>query len=178
MGYGRFDYDEGTTRLANHYNDEFGSWINFYRATDVLALFDRKGKDIQIWRDLVNYITDDDSPDNGHTADPEDPTLLPPKHVESIRILRRRWKFFLQKILSQTNQNNLADAIHSVLTDARNVAYILFDVKQGSSQDVIVGYTTDPDGKTPIATITLQVVAAMPDHPSTGKNDPPPLDPQ
>jgi len=87
---------KGTRRLKNHYNEEFSTWIAFYRQPDIVTIFDRGNTDISIWKDVVNYITDPNSPANGHTSDPEDPTLLPQKDPGH-KHLRRRWKFFLEK---------------------------------------------------------------------------------
>jgi hypothetical protein len=78
----------------------------------------------------------------------------------------------------QPNQNKLADYIYAALTDARHFAYVKFDVGPGAVQDVIYDDTQQDSGQ-PVAYITLQVVAAMPEHPSTpGGHDPDDLDPQ
>ena len=167
---------KGTRRLKNHYNEEFSTWIAFYRQPDIVTIFDRGNTDISIWKDVVNYITDPNSPANGHTSDPEDPTLLPQKDPGH-KHLRRRWKFFLEKILTQANQNLLADKVHAALTDKKNVVYIAFDVVQDKNQTVTLDFSKD--GTQDIANITLKVVDAMPEHPTTpGGDDPPEIDPQ
>ena len=53
---------KGTRRLKNHYNEEFSTWIAFYRQPDIVTIFDRGNTDISIWKDVVNYITDPNSP--------------------------------------------------------------------------------------------------------------------
>ena len=58
---------KGTRRLKNHYNEEFSTWIAFYRQPDIVTIFDRGNTDISIWKDVVNYITDPNSPANGVT---------------------------------------------------------------------------------------------------------------
>ena len=111
-----------------------------------------------------------------HTSDPNDPTLLPPKDPKH-KNLWRRWKFFLENILSQDNQNQLADSINDALTDAKKPPYILFDVRQASKQEIIVSSFKDTGHDIP--QITIHVVDAMPEHPSTpGGDDPPDLDSQ
>ena len=173
---GAFIMTKGTRRLRNHYNEEFSTWIGFYRQHDVVSVFDRGGRDIKIWKDVVNYITDDNSPANGHTPDPDDPTLIPGKHPGH-KNLRRRWRSFLEQMLTQTNQNLLADAIHTALTDARNVAYISFEVKPDASQDVTLAFSMD--GAENVANIILKILDVVPERPSTpGGNDPPEIDPQ
>ena len=167
----------GTRRLIHHYNTEFSDWMAFYRQPQIVSLFDRNKQDIKIWKDLVNYVTDPNGPTTGHTSDPDDPTLLPPKDPKHHKNLWRRWKFFLENILNPTNQNKLADAIHDALTDSGNPPYILFDVRQGSNQDIIVSSLSDTGHAIP--QITIQVMDAMPAHPSTsGGDDPPDIDDQ
>jgi hypothetical protein len=160
---------KGTKRLMAHYNDEFDTWIAFYRDPAVLPLFNRSG-DIDIWGALVQTITDL-STTNGHTERADHLTLLPknnPKHAG----LHARWKVFLQSILSQANRNLLADCIHTALTGT--AVYIIFDVRVGPSQTVTL--VADTDDNQPIARITIVVTQVMPvdataDYPDLARLD-------
>ena len=146
---------KGTKRLAAHYNEEFDTWIDFYRVPATLAKFNRGGANIDIWRDLVQTITDT-STTNDHTERTDHLTLLPKNHKKHPN-LHARWKMFLQSLLSQGNQNKLADALFKALTDPN--VYIVFDVRVGATQDVTLA--ADTDDNQPIARITIVVQGPM-----------------
>jgi hypothetical protein len=160
---------KGTKRLVAHYNDEFDSWISFYRDTATLAKFKRTGN-IDIWNDLVRTITDT-STTNDHTERADNLTLLPKKHKKHAH-LEARWQYFLQTVLSQPNQNKLADALHRALTDANT--YIVFDVRVGATQDVTLA--SDVDDGNPIARITIVTTGPMLIKASKKGGNPPDLD--
>jgi hypothetical protein len=154
----------GTKRLAAHYNDEFDTWLQFYRKQANLDYFDRtklpaaKKGNIDIWSDLILTISDKTA---GHSARANDKlTLLPPDHPKHPN-LSKRWQLFLQNELSQTNQNLLVDHILTALQGP--YVYIIFDVvpaASGGQQDVTLTFGSD-DGQ-PIATINIVVTRAMP----------------
>jgi|tagenome__1003787_1003787.scaffolds.fasta_scaffold20324031_2 hypothetical protein len=158
---------KGTKRLAAHYNDEFDTWLTFYKTN--IGYFARTG-DIDIWNDIVQRITDS-RVGIGHTERTDKLTLLPKDHLAHPN-LHLRWKKFLQNVLSQANRNKLCDAIHTAL--GTNAAYILFDVVHGASQDVLLDSSQSDDGS-PIALITIVVKGHMPAFATDG-DDLPPLD--
>lgn len=149
---------KGTKRLAAHYNDEFDTWLTFYKTT-ALHYFNRGGRNVDIWKDIIQVVTDN-TPGHSARAAPH-LTLLPQDHPAHAH-LHARWRFFLQNDFA-TEQNDLVDAIYAALQT--NCAYILFDVAVGGAVPpppyVILAYGTDPDGVTPIAKITIVVAGAM-----------------
>jgi hypothetical protein len=161
---------KGTKRLVAHYDDEFDTWIDFYRDPTILPKFKRSGN-IDIWNDLVQQIKDT-STTNDHTERADNLTLLPKNNKKHLN-LHARWKYFLQTVLSQANQNKLADAIHRALTDANT--YIAFDVRVGATQDVTLA--PDVDDGSPIARITIVTTGPMLIKAAKKGGHPPPLDP-
>jgi hypothetical protein len=161
---------KGTKRLIALYNDEFHSWITFYRDAPVLQRFNRSGRNIDIWSDIVQQIRDT-STTNGHTDRPDNLTLLPKEHPKHSN-LNRRWRVFLQSELGQANKNKLADAIYQALIDPN--VYIAFDVRLGGVQDVILAPDVDDGNR--IARITIITTGAMPATASVKGGDPPDLD--
>jgi len=147
---------KGTKRLAAHYNDEFDTWIDFYRDPTVLARFNRAG--IDVWSDLVQTIKDA-STTNDHTDRPDDLTLLPKKNNRHAN-LEARWKYFLQRVLTPANNTKLANLIHAALTAAPANRYIVFDVRVGARQDILLA--PDFDDGDPIARLTIIVAGALP----------------
>jgi hypothetical protein len=152
---------KGTKRLAAHYNDEFDTWLTFYRTT-ALPYFNRgAGVNVDIWNDIIQVVTDNTA---GHSARPSPHLTLLPRDHPAHAHLHARWRFFLQNDFA-ASQNDLVDAIYAALTKKPHIAYILFDVRQGGPVPtppyVTLAYGTDPDGVTPIATITIVVAAAM-----------------
>jgi hypothetical protein len=162
---------KGTKRLVAHYNEEFDAWIDFYRGPTILSKFRRGGANINIWNDLVQTIQDS-STTNDHTDRPDHLTLVPKKHRKH-QNLEARWKFFLQTVLTQSSQNKLADHLHTALT-GRNI-YIVFDVRVGPTQDVIL--TSDVDDGDPIARITMVITGPMVATSAAKDGYPPDLDP-
>ncbi|MCA1456708.1 hypothetical protein I6F35_26415 [Bradyrhizobium sp. BRP22] len=144
----------GTRRLAGHYNEEFSSWLTFYK--NRINVFDRAGRDIDVWDQIIQVVTDP-RPGIGHTERADNLTLLPkdnPAHPN----LHRRWRFFLKNDLTQANRNKLADAIYAALK--LDIAYIVFDVVHGAQQDI----DFDPNGLdegSRFARITIIVTRAM-----------------
>jgi hypothetical protein len=163
----------GTKRLVAHYNDEFDTWIDFYRSATIINKFNRSGSDIDVWAALIATIVDPAAPGNGHAAAANTPTLLPPPHPKHAN-LHKRWKYFLQNDLKQINRNKLADHIFTALCDP-SIKYIVFDVVHGGFQDVMLNM--DDDDGTPIARINLKVKDVMLKHPQTpGGHDPDDID--
>jgi hypothetical protein len=161
---------KGTKRLVAHYNEEFGTWIDFYRGPAILPRFKRAGANINIWTDLVQTIKDLDNT-NDHTERADNLTLLPKKHKKHVN-LEARWKHFLQTVLTQPNQNKLADALNRALTDANT--YITFDVRVGTAQDVVL--TAEHDDGNPIAMITIVTTGPMLIRAAKKGSNPPALD--
>ena len=144
----------GTRRLAGHYNEEFSSWLTFYKNNR--NVFDRAGSDIDIWDDLIKVVTDT-RPGIGHTERPDNLTLLP-KDNSAHPGLHMRWRKFLKNDLTKTNRNKLADAIHTAL--GLSLAYIVFDVALGAQQDVDLDPNGLDDGSR-FAKITIIVTGPM-----------------
>lgn len=161
---------KGTKRLAAHYNDEFDTWIQWYRG--LVNQFNVNSTDV--WTDIIQNaaFVDAASPGNGHTTAANAPTLLPAPHPKHPHLIAR-WQFFLQKMLSPANNTKLAKAVHDAVAD-NNVAYIIFDVVHDNTQDVIAEPDTD-DGDS-IVRITIHTVP-MRKHPKTpGGHDPDDID--
>jgi hypothetical protein len=156
---------KGTKRLVAHYNDEFDTWIQFYR--DHINVFDINSYagNIDIWNDVVQNaaMVDPGSPGNGHSSAANAPTLLPPPHPKHQNLLLR-WKYFLHVVLSPDNNKKLAQGIHDALKD-KNVQYIVFDVVHDNHQDVSATPDTDEDGDS-IYSIVIHTVP-MRKHPQT-----------
>lgn len=164
---------KGTKRLAAHYNDEFATWIQFYRG--LINIFNNNINTTDIWTDIIQNaaMVDAASPGNGHASAANAPTLLPPPHPMHPHLLSR-WQFFLQSVLSNANNKKLAHGIHDALAD-NNVAYIIFDVVHDHTQDVIIDNTGTDDGDS-IVRITIHTVP-MRKHPKTpGGHDPDDID--
>src|SRR5258708_317476 len=107
----------GTKRLVAHYNDEFDTWIQFHRA--LINYYDVNtygGAEIKIWSDVIQNpnLFDAAAPGNGHAATATDPTLLPPTHPKHAN-LHSRWQYFLESVLSKTNNAKLAKGVHDAL---------------------------------------------------------------
>lgn len=161
---------KGTKRLVAHYNDEFDTWLQFYRG--LINIFNVNTTDV--WTDIIQNaaMVDAASPGNGHATAANAPTLLPPSHPKHPNLLSR-WQFFLQKVLSHGNNTKLAKGIHDALNDP-NVAYIVFDVVHDNNQAVNID--TDTDDGDSIVRITIRT-KPMRKHPLTpGGNDPVDLD--
>jgi hypothetical protein len=162
---------KGTKRLIAHYNDEFDTWIQFYRG--LINNFIVNSTDV--WTDIIQNaaIVDAASPGNGHAPAANAQTLLPPPHPKHAHLILR-WQFFLQNVLSKSNNTKLAKGVHDALAD-NNVVYIIFDVVHDDTQDVVV--TPDTDNGDSIYRITIHTVA-MRKHPkTTGGQDPVDIDP-
>jgi hypothetical protein len=166
---------KGTKRLIAHYNDEFDTWLSFYRQAGNITQFDRytygrANNNIDIWTDLVVTLTDNTA---GHSKRNDNLTLLPAIDNGKHRHLHARWKYFLQTILTQDNRNKLADYLFQALSN-NSIQYILFDVVHQMSQDVFLDRGTDDAVQ--FAKITICTVS-MPTQPHTpGGHDPDPLD--
>jgi hypothetical protein len=166
----------GTKRLVAHYNDEFDTWIQFYRGNiNVFDINTYGGNRIRIWDDVVQNaaMVDAGSPGNGHSTAANAPTLLPPPHPKHQNLLSR-WQFFLQTVLSPENNKKLAKGIYDALHD-NNVKYIVFDVVHDGQQDVSAKPDTNEDGDS-IYSIVIHTVP-MRKHPkTTGGHDPDEID--
>jgi hypothetical protein len=146
----------GTRRLAGHYNEEFSSWLTFYKNKS--NVFNRGGSNIDIWDNIIQVVTDP-RPGIGHTERADNFTLLPKDNAAHPN-LHRRWRIFLKNELTQTNRNKLADAIHTALNIV-NLAYIVFDVAPGAQQDVDL-FDNGLDDGSRFAKITIFVTRPLP----------------
>ncbi len=156
---------KGTKRLIAHYNDEFDTWLTFYRNNS--AWFDRNNPPagnnyvanghIDIWG-LMNWATD--AANAGHASPPNYYCLLPPDSPQH-RNLLGRWQYFLQTILSLALNDKLADLICGALRSRTPYAYFLFDVVHDANHDVVGAAGTDIDtaDPKPIYKITIHTVA-------------------
>src|SRR5258708_586319 len=91
----------GTKRLAAHYNEEFDTYIEFYRQSSVIAFFDRSGGHLDAWDDVIGQIKHD------HTTDPTgifpdhtergDNLCLLPKVKKTHPNLLNRWRIYLKR---------------------------------------------------------------------------------
>ena len=156
---------KGTKRLIAHYNDEFDTWLTFYRNNS--AWFDPNtppagsnyvtNGHIDIWG-LMNWATD---PTNaGHASPPNYYCLLPPDSPQHVNLLNR-WKYFLQTTLGQPLNDKLAGLILNALRSRTAYAYFLFDVVHDANLDVVGTASTDIDtaDPKPIYKITIHTVA-------------------
>ena len=183
---------KGTKRLIAHLNEEFSTYIDFYRDQNISAQFDpSKGT----YPGLIGLtLTLEDPNDPIHAARPNDNLVLLPylpdppsgakgpgkkKHAR----LEARWLWFLNTnnsandSLTLTNDNTIAAAIYKALTQKTGGSYdydsICFDaVESNSAQDVDVSDQTD--GGTKYTLITLKTNKAMPTQ--AGPQNPPPID--
>jgi len=139
----------GTKRLAAHYNDEFDTFIEFYRQANVIGHFDRKGYAWNVWDNVIQQVvhsnaTDPsgDFPDHTHRSDG---FCLLPGDRKSHKNLITRWRIYLKKFLPPKVHNDLIDAIHDVLKD-NSYDYIVFDVAEDPAYSIDATDQWDTDG--------------------------------
>jgi hypothetical protein len=171
---------KGTKKLVAHFNDEFDTWIDFYRPFAQLFDTSRAG-----YTNLLNITMTIRDNDRDHTTRGDKLTLLPDLHGNKHRNLEKRWKWFLDTAnagndgLTPANDRAIAGFIHKALTDQVNgrpkYSSIEFDALEHAGVQTIVQTDLD-DGGVIISQIHLKTNRAMPTGPVQG-NDPPPIDP-
>jgi hypothetical protein len=165
----------GTKRLAAHYNEEFDQFIEFYRGSNVIGVFDRgplPGKPLNVWDDVIQQIqhnsTTDPAGDFPDHTDRGDGLCLLPNDRKTHKNLLNRWRLYLRKILPQAQHNDLIDAIFNVLKD-HTISYIVFDVVQTAAWGIATANHVDSDGNN-YKTILLQTMVELPVDPGFGPN--------
>lgn len=176
---------KGTKRLAAHFNEEFDTWIDWWRQLQTVnmgSLFDRAGGNADL-----SAVTDDPRTRHAaaqHSRRTDHKCLLPDIAGHPIhQHLEARWRWFLTLAnagaggLQQTNHNKIADAILKGLLDPTGGPPYTFDcitfdaVEAGMNQDVAVTEHR-VDGRT-----ILEIVLITPPMPvGSAANNPPTLD--
>src|ERR1700760_1660128 len=152
---------KGTKLLAAHFNNEFDTYIAFWRAQQAAApagLFNTASgtRNVDL-KAVTNAVTDTINP--RHTRRTDNLVLLPDIHGHPVhKNLEARWLWFLDLgnagngNLSQANHNKIADGLYHALTDQTvgpNPHFVwdcvTFDaVENGVQQDVAVsGHRVD-----------------------------------
>lgn len=171
---------KGTKKLAAHFNDEFDTYMPFWRAQQAAApnaLFNTSPAAGHRNVDLgaITLAVTDATPRHSQRGD--NLVLLPNIHAHPVHAhLEQRWLWFLNLAnigngaLSQANHNKIADGIYHALTDIVIVGAapvylwdcIIFDaVESGLTQDVAVaGHHEDGRHVMEITLITPPIPAA------------------
>jgi hypothetical protein len=163
----------GTKRLAAHYNEEFDTFIEFYRGSNVISYFLRPaGKDLNVWDDIIQNVQQNSSTDPlgdfpDHTSRADNLCLLP-NEKKPHQNLTNRWKLYLKKYLPKAQHNQLIDAIYAVLND-HSYCYIVFDVVQMAAYAIVATDNLDSDGNK-YKMIVLQTAVELPVDPGFGPN--------
>jgi hypothetical protein len=161
----------GTKRLAAHYNEEFDTYIEFYRQSSVITFFDRAGTHLNVWDDIIQQIKQNNATDPlgdfaDHT-DRNDNLCLLPKDKKTHKNLLQRWKLYLKKVLPQAQHDQLIDAIYTALSD-NTCTYIVFDAVQAAAYAIDATSKQDSDGNS-FMMIVLETVE-LPVDPGYGPN--------
>jgi hypothetical protein len=116
---------KGTKKLAAHFNDEFDTYIAWWRAQQAAApagLFNTSGGRNVDLKAITLAVTD--VINAGHTQRGDNLVLLPDIHLHPVhQNLEARWLWFLDLAnvgagaLSQANHNKIAGAIWHALHD-------------------------------------------------------------
>ena len=146
---GALIHTAGTKKLAAHYNDEFDTFIEFYRQANVIGHFNRNAVDWNVWDNVIQQIKHNNSTDPSgdfpdHT-DRNDGFCLIPTEKKSHKNLLIRWRIYLKKVLPVTQHNELIDAIYAVLLD-NSYDYIVFDVVEDMAYAIDATDHLDADG--------------------------------
>lgn len=180
---------KGTKRLVAHFNEEFGTYIDFYRTQNysgsaILPMFNPALASYKGLRFLTLQLADPG--DTIHSARADRLTLLP--HLpagakQRHNNLERRWVWFLDTAkvakgsLSSTNDQLIAAGIFKALSTKTGAAYdydsICFDAVEVNGPQT-VSVTDQYDGGVKYMLIVL-MTPAMPT--GSAANDPPLIDP-
>jgi hypothetical protein len=174
----------GTKLLIAHFNDEFSTYINFYRQAQNIQFFNAGGTSYTDLLHATNSITDTGDPIHAPRSDHLSllPYLAVPARgaagVQQHANLENRWKWFLTTAnvsagaLTQANHDKIAAAIYTALSGTFDS--ITFDaVEVAGSQDVSAAVAYD-EGSTKYMQIVLYT-SAMPLG-SPGSTNPYPID--
>jgi hypothetical protein len=174
---GGFILTAGTKLLAAHHNDEFDSYIEFYRGPNVIGFFDRgpapKEPLSNIWDDIIQQVVHDNTTDpqnifEGHTDRNDGLCLLPNLNKKAHKNLLNRWRIYFKKfIFPKTQQEQLIAEIFNALQD-HTIKYIVFDVAETAAYGIASARHTDSAGSD-YQQITLQTVE-LPVDPGYGPN--------
>ena len=126
----------GTKRLAAHYNEEFDTFIEFYRQSSVIEFFDTANSN-NVWGDVITQIKHDNTTDPTGTFPDHtrrgDMLCLLPGDKKSHPNLLNRWRVYLKKFLPAQQHSDLLDAIYKALSDS-SYSYIVFDARQSTTK--------------------------------------------
>jgi len=174
---GGFIQTAGTKLLAAHYNDEFDSYIEFYRGPNVIGIFDRgpapKLPLNNIWDDIIQQVVQDNTTDpqnifEGHTDRNDGLCLLPNLNKKAHKNLLNRWRIYFKKmILPQAQQRQLITEIFNALQN-HTIKYIVFDVAETPAYGIVSATLADSNGDA-FQHITLQTIE-LPVDPGFGPN--------
>jgi hypothetical protein len=168
---GALIHTSGTKKLAAHYNDEFDTFIEFYRQANIIGHFNRSGTDWNVWDNVIQQIkhsdTTDPSGDFPDHTDRNDGLCLLPAEKKSHKNLITRWRIYLKKVLPTNVHNHLIDAIYNVLLD-NSYDYIVFDAVEDVTYAIDATDKVDPDGSK-FKLIVLKTIE-LPVDPGYGPN--------
>jgi hypothetical protein len=146
---GALIHTSGTKKLAAHYNDEFDTFIEFYRQANIIGHFNRGGANWNVWDNVIQQIkhnsATDPSGDFPDHTDRSDGFCLIPADKKSHQNLLTRWRIYLKKVLPAAQHNNLIDAIYNVLRD-NSYDYIVFDAVEDAAYAIDATDQVDADG--------------------------------
>ena len=118
---------KGTKKLAAHFNEEFDTWIDWWRAlqgANMGTLFDRGAGNPADLLAITNHALAKDTTNAQHSRRTDNKCLLPDIHGHPVHVhLEARWIWFLtignagNGGLQQPNHNAIADAILFGLND-------------------------------------------------------------
>lgn len=160
---------KGTKLLAAHFNDEFSTYIDFYRVAATKALFDTTSAGYTDLFTITNQVKDMVDPNHTHRTDrkPLLPNIDPGDHPAGFRhtSLQARWLWFLHRSLLPTYDQIIAQGIFTALDDL-TYSNITFSCVEGTAQNATatVGY----DGGTKYQQIVLTTPVMTTGSPAPG----------
>jgi hypothetical protein len=153
---------KGTKVLVAHFNQEFSTYIDFYRKPATKALFDSGTRAYTSLYNITVTLTDPTDPNHTHRTDRL--TLLPDidagDHPAGFRHtnLELRWLWFLQHGLNAGNDKAIAAGIFTALDDV-SYSNITFSCVEGNAQGVTATSANDGGTKYQQIVLTTQVMA-------------------
>jgi hypothetical protein len=177
---------KGTKLLAGHFNEEFCTYIDWYRnkqaappgVSPAYTLFDASGwpgNNVDLLQ-ITDYLTDTDV---RHSRRSDHRTLLPDSQSHPLHTnLDMRWRWFLNinnaavspYALTQANHNLIATDIYMALQDL-SYNSITFDVVEDPSEQTVIAstFTESVNGITFTSMqILLKVTGPIPVGPQPG----------
>ena len=114
---GGFIQTAGTKLLAGHYNDEFDTYIEFYRGPNVIGFFDhgpspKTPLTNNIWDNIIQQTEHNNSTDpqnifEGHRDRNDNLCLLPNQNKKAHKNLLNRWRLYFRKIFPQSSARHI-----------------------------------------------------------------------